>query len=242
LVPPSGALSSTAKARLRAIEEHTALGSGFHLAMRDMEIRGAGNLLGPQQHGFIEEIGFDLYCRLLDEAVSEARGTAPTLVQAPIQIDVDGDRFIPDDYITDNQQRFEMYKRLAELNAPEAVDDLALELTDRFGSPPEEARRLLDMARARVWARRCRVVQATARGNAWGVVFAPDALITRPQIEAWRHALGDRAAFASGPPFGVQLRPTVGQSADVTGLIRLLATLAGANDGPIAPAQTALPG
>lgn len=227
LVPPSGALSSTAKARLRAIEEHTALGSGFHLAMRDMEIRGAGNLLGPQQHGFIEEIGFDLYCRLLDEAVAEARGTSPTLVQAPVQIDVDGDRFLPDDYIVDNQQRFEMYKRLAELNSPEGVEDLTLELTDRFGSPPEEARRLLDMARARVWARRAQVAQATARGNAWSVVFKPEATITRTQIESWRQALGDRASFASGPPFAIQLRPAMGQSADLAGLIRVLTVLAG---------------
>lgn len=227
LVPPSGALSSTAKARLRAIEEHTALGSGFHLAMRDMEIRGAGNLLGPQQHGFIEEIGFDLYCRLLDEAVAEARGTAPSFVQAPVQIDVDGDRFLPDDYIADNQQRFEMYKRLAELNSPEGVDDLSLELTDRFGSPPEEARRLLDMARARVWARRAQVAQATARGNSWTVIFNPDAGVTRAQIESWRQALGDRASFVSGPPFAVQLRPAIGQSVDLAGLIRILGILAG---------------
>lgn len=227
LVPPSGGLSPTAKARLRAIEEHTALGSGFHLAMRDMEIRGAGNLLGPQQHGFIEEIGFDLYCRLLDEAVSEARGTVPTLVQAPVQIDVDGDRFIPDDYIADNQQRFEMYKRLAELNAPEGADDLALELTDRFGSPPDEARRLLEMARARVWARRAQVAQATARGSSWSVVFAPAAVITRTQVESWRQALGERATFVSGPPFAIRVRPPVGHSADLTGLIGILTALAG---------------
>ncbi len=233
LVPPSGGLSSTAKARLRAIEEHTALGSGFHLAMRDMEIRGAGNLLGSQQHGFIEEIGFDLYCRLLDEAVSEARNTAPTLVQRPVQIDVDGDRFLPDDYIVDNQQRFEMYKRLAELHAPEAVDDLALELTDRFGSPPEEARRLLDMSRARVWARRSQVAQATAKGNSWSVVFNQDAVVTRLQVESWRQALGERASFVSGPPFAVHLRPAIGQSADLGGLISILAALAGAKDAPM---------
>lgn len=236
LVPPSGGLSPTAKARLRAIEEHTALGSGFHLAMRDMEIRGAGNLLGSQQHGFIEEIGFDLYCRLLDEAVAEARNTAPTLVQAPVQIDVDGDRYLPDDYIVDNQQRFEMYKRLAELHAPEAVDDLTLELTDRFGSPPEQARRLLDMARARVWARRSQVAQATAKGNFWSIVFKPDAVITRSQIESWRSGLGERASFVSGPPFAIQARPGVGQSADLGGLIRILATLAGGEDGPTGPA------
>ncbi|HWO57772.1 MAG TPA: transcription-repair coupling factor [bacterium] len=227
LVPPSGALSATAKARLRAIEEHTALGSGFHLAMRDMEIRGAGNLLGAQQHGFIEEIGFDLYCRLLDEAVAEARGSAPMLAQAPVQIDVDGDRFIPDGYITDNQQRFEMYKRLAEMNSPAAVDDLALELTDRFGAPPAEVRRLLAMARVRVLARRARVAQASARGNLWAVTFVPEAPVTRAQIETWRLALGDRASFVSGPPFAITVRPPMGQSADLAGLVRIVGILAG---------------
>jgi transcription-repair coupling factor (superfamily II helicase) len=164
----------------------------------------------------------------------------PTLVQAPVQIDVDGDRFLPDDYIVDNQQRFEMYKRLAELNAPEGVDDLLLELTDRFGSPPEEARRLLDMARARVWSRRAQVAQATARGNAWNIVFRHEAVINRTQIESWRQDLGDRAAFVSGPPFAVQIRPSLGQSADLAGLIRILTVLAGTTDAP-SPSRASVP-
>ena len=225
LVPPSATLSSTAKARLRAIEEHTALGSGFHLAMRDLEIRGAGNLLGPQQHGFIEEIGFDLYCRLLDEAVAEARGTEPASA-APVQIEVDGDRFIPDDYVTDNQQRFEMYKRLAELADIAGVDDLALELTDRFGSPPVEVRRLLELARARVWARQAHVARAVARKGVWTIYVARDAVIDRRQIEQWRRVLGERVSFGSGPPFVITVRAPVGQSAGLAGLIAILEVIA----------------
>ncbi|MBD3298092.1 MAG: transcription-repair coupling factor, partial [candidate division Zixibacteria bacterium] len=127
LTPPFSTLSTVANSRLKAIEEHTALGSGFHLAMRDMEIRGAGNLLGRQQHGFIEEIGFDLYCRMLDEAVSEAKGTASALNERPVpQIEVEGEKFIPDDYVEDNQQRFEMYKRMAEVRDMDSVGDLQL--------------------------------------------------------------------------------------------------------------------
>ncbi|MBI3871672.1 MAG: transcription-repair coupling factor [candidate division Zixibacteria bacterium] len=236
LVPPAGGLSPTAKARLRAIEEHTALGSGFHLAMRDLEIRGAGNLLGPQQHGFIEEVGFDLYCRLLDEAVAQARGTDPVLPRPPVQIEAEGDRFIPDNYITDNQQRFEMYKRLAELSDPAGVDDLGLELTDRFGTPPDEVRRLLQLAKARVWARLGRVARAVARQNLWTVVFAPDAPVDRRRIEDWRASLGERAAFVSGPPFQIGVRAPLGQSADLAGLIAMLETVAGGRKG--APAAT----
>ncbi|MEW5701324.1 MAG: transcription-repair coupling factor [Candidatus Zixiibacteriota bacterium] len=239
LVPPLNALNSTAKARLRAIEEHTALGSGFHLAMRDLEIRGAGNLLGPQQHGFIEEVGFDLYCRLLNEAVAEARGVPPTTV-APVQIEVDGDRFIPDDYITDNQQRFEMYKRLAELAGVDGVDDLALELTDRFGSPPVEVRRLLDLARARIWARQAQVARALARKGIWTVYMSPEAAIDRRRIETWRRLLGERVSFTSGPPVAVTVRTAVGQSADLTGLLHILEALATGRPVPDNPPGVAL--
>ena len=230
LVPPSGALSSTARARLRAIEEHTALGSGFHLAMRDMEIRGAGNLLGPQQHGFIEEIGFELYCRLLDEAVAETKGTSPALAQTPVQMDVEGERFIPEDYIADNQQRFEMYKRLAELNGLEQVDDLLLELTDRFGSPPEQVTRLLDLARVRLWARRAQITRAAAKGSVWILWFAPEAVVNRQRIERWRTVLGDRSSFLPGPPFHVELRAPVGRSADLAGLVEFAKIIAESQD------------
>jgi transcription-repair coupling factor (superfamily II helicase) len=212
---------------LQAIEEHTALGSGFHLAMRDMEIRGAGNLLGPQQHGFIEEIGFDLYCRLLDEAIAEARGTiSESAPLTPVEIEVGGDRFLPDDYVLDNQQRFEMYKRLAELADPEAVDSLADEMADRFGPPPLEAGRLLDLARARVWARRGKVARAVASGNLWTTVFRVEAQIGRREIEEWRQAIAGTVTFIPGPPFMLRVRVEVGASADLSGLIELLKTIA----------------
>jgi transcription-repair coupling factor (superfamily II helicase) len=227
LIPPSASLSGVARARLRAIEEHTALGSGFHLAMRDMEIRGAGNMLGPQQHGFIEDVGFDLYCRLLEEAVAEVRGDAAgAATRAPVQVEVKGDRFLPDDYVPDNQQRFEMYKRLAELSDPEGVDDLHEEMTDRFGTPPPEALRLLSLGRARVWARRAQVARAVAERNLWTVVFAPPAPIGRRQIEQWRRVLGDQATFTSGPPFQITMRAPLGASADLEGLAGILEMIA----------------
>jgi transcription-repair coupling factor (superfamily II helicase) len=228
LTPPFSTLTTVANSRLKAIEEHTALGSGFHLAMRDLEIRGAGNLLGRQQHGFIEEVGFDLYCRLLDEAIAEVRGAEPAISPRPApQIEVEGDKFIPDDYIADNQQRFEMYKRMAEVRDVSLVDDLQVEMTDRFGAPPEQVRRLLDLARARIWAQRAGVARAVAKGSRWVALFEVDATIDRTCVSQWRNRLGSRAAFATGPPFRIELRPEVGGSADLPGLLTFLEALAG---------------
>lgn len=227
LTPPFSTLTTVANSRLKAIEEHTALGSGFHLAMRDLEIRGAGNMLGRQQHGFIEEVGFDLYCRLLDEAIAEARGKPASLSQRPApQIEVEGDKFIPEEYIVDNQQRFEMYKRMAEVHDAAGADDLQLEMTDRFGVPPAEVRRLLDLSRARTWAQRAGVARAIARGTQWIALFEAEAAINRDRIGRWRQELGSRASFATGPPFRIEVRPEVGGSADLDGLIRILAVLA----------------
>jgi transcription-repair coupling factor (superfamily II helicase) len=227
LTPPFSTLTTVANSRLKAIEEHTALGSGFHLAMRDLEIRGAGNLLGRQQHGFIEEVGFDLYCRLLDEAIAEVRGAEPAVSARPApQIEVEGDKFIPDDYIADNQQRFEMYKRMAEVRDVSLVDDLQVEMTDRFGAPPEQVRRLLDLARARIWAQRAGVARAVAKGSRWVALFEADAAIDRARVSQWRTRLGSRAAFATGPPFRIEVRPEVGGSADLAGLLTLLEALA----------------
>jgi transcription-repair coupling factor (superfamily II helicase) len=195
--------------------------------MRDLEIRGAGNLLGRQQHGFIEEVGFDLYCRLLDEAITEAHGKAPSVSpRPPPQIEVEGDKFIPEKYIVDNQQRFEMYKRMAEVHDVAGVDDLQLEMTDRFGVPPAEVCRLLDLSRARIWAQRAGVARAIARGTHWIGLFETDAAINRDRIGRWRQDLGSRASFASGPPFRIEVRPEVGATADLDGLIKFLEVLA----------------
>lgn len=226
LTPPFATLTTVANSRLKAIEEHTALGSGFHLAMRDLEIRGAGNILGRQQHGFIEEIGFDLYCRMLEEAVEQIRGeVAAPLQRTTAQIEAEGEKFIPDDYISDNQHRFEMYKRMAEARAPEEVDDLQLEMTDRFGSPPAQARLLLDLTRAKVLAEKADIARASARGPMWSVYFNPGAIIDRNRVARWREALGGRASFASGPPLRIDIRPEVGRSADLEGLIDILRRL-----------------
>ncbi len=113
LVPPMKQLTDTARKRLKAIEQHTELGSGFHLAMKDLEIRGAGNLLGPQQHGFIEEVGFDLYCRLLEEAVAELKGEKIER-DFEVKLELDCDAYVSEEYVEDSRQRVDIYRKISE--------------------------------------------------------------------------------------------------------------------------------
>ena len=152
LVPADGRVDEQAQRRLRVLQELTELGSGFKLALRDLEIRGAGNLLGAEQHGHIAAVGFDLYSKLLAEAVRELRGesTAPT-VEPVVSVNAEG--FLPDEYVPEVNQRLALYKRLAGAQSDAAVAELRTELLDRFGPMPIPAEQLLDTIRIRVAAR-----------------------------------------------------------------------------------------
>ncbi|MDA8347121.1 MAG: transcription-repair coupling factor [Thermaerobacter sp.] len=142
-------LSEVAEKRLEAIREFTEFGAGFKLAMRDLEIRGAGNILGPEQHGFIIAVGFDLYTQMLDEAVKELKGEAVPVRQLP-SVDLPVDAYVPSEYIADPKQKIEIYKRLA--TAVDAADaqDLLDEVEDRFGPPPPPLENLFRVARIRL--------------------------------------------------------------------------------------------
>ena len=149
LVPPGKALTEAAERRLRAIEECDELGAGFKIAMRDLEIRGAGNMLGPEQHGFILSVGFDLYCRLLEEAVAELKGRPVETEKVP-RLKAELDAYIPEDYVADDAERMSLYRKLAETRSPEAVNLIEEELTDRFGAPPAATKSLLELRRIRL--------------------------------------------------------------------------------------------
>ncbi len=139
-------LTETAEKRLAAIREFTELGSGFKIAMRDLEIRGAGNLLGPEQHGQIAAVGFELYCRLLDEAIREKKGEiTPELPEPVIEIPVDA--YIPPQYVADSKQKVEIYKKIANANSLETVELVNDEILDRFGDPPQAVLNLINIAR-----------------------------------------------------------------------------------------------
>jgi transcription-repair coupling factor (superfamily II helicase) len=151
IVKESTRLTPTAARRLRAIQEFSSTGAGFSLAMRDLEIRGAGNLLGTQQSGHIAAVGYELYCRLLENAVCGLKNLPPK-DPPPVRIDLPGDAWIPRDYIADLRSKIDFYRRISRTGAPSQVDDLETEIEDRFGPLPTAFHRLLDLARLRIIA------------------------------------------------------------------------------------------
>jgi transcription-repair coupling factor (superfamily II helicase) len=152
LYQPHRALSEQASARLEAIREFSHLGSGLQLAMRDLEIRGAGNLLGRQQHGFIATVGFDSYCQILQEAIAERRGEQLPRSDAPPVLDIKVSAYIPSDYVRGASQKIGFYQRLAAAGTLAEIEPVAEELRDRFGPPPLEVEALLELSRLRVIA------------------------------------------------------------------------------------------
>ncbi|SFX39981.1 transcription-repair coupling factor [Thermoactinomyces sp. DSM 45891] len=144
-------LSETAEKRLQAIKEFTELGSGFKIAMRDLSIRGAGNLLGAEQHGHIATVGFELYSQMLKEAVAEIQGKTP-VEEKEIQIEMSVDAYLPSDYIRDEKQKIELYKKIRAVTERVAVVELEEEMEDRFGDLPEPVQNLLKVAKIRAYA------------------------------------------------------------------------------------------
>jgi transcription-repair coupling factor (superfamily II helicase) len=147
--PPERALTEASHARLAAISQFTELGSGMQIALRDLEIRGAGNLLGAEQHGHIATVGFDLYVRLLAEAVEEAKGHKPE-PRPEVKVDLPVDAHLPESWIAKEGLRLEAYRRIAEAPTLEALQDARVELTDRFGTLPPQAESLLTVAALRI--------------------------------------------------------------------------------------------
>lgn len=157
-------LKEVAEKRLHAIREFTELGSGFKIAMRDLEIRGAGNLLGAEQHGHMEAVGYDLYCKMLNEAVKQVKGTQPE-ESYDTAIDLDVDAFIPPTYIRSEFQKLDIYKRIAGVENSEECEDILEELIDRFGEPPKSVQNLLEIARLKALARSVYVIDIAQRGD-----------------------------------------------------------------------------
>jgi transcription-repair coupling factor (superfamily II helicase) len=181
LVPADGRVDETAQRRLRVIEELTELGAGFKLAMRDMEIRGAGNLLGAEQHGHIAAVGFDLYTKLLEEAVREIRGQ-PAEPRIDPTIAVEAEALLPESYVPEDNQRLVLYRRLADVETEAEIADLRAELSDRFGPPPAPVETLLDVVGLRLLARAAGVEKLEAQGGRAVLTFAPSTPLTPERI------------------------------------------------------------
>ena len=168
-------LSEVAAKRLQAIRDFTELGAGFKIAMRDLEIRGAGNLLGPQQHGYIAGIGFAAYCDMLDQTIRRLKdGEAAGETRPDPILEIPRNAYIPDSYISNPKYKLELYRRFADLAWGEA-DNLMEEIIDRFGTPPEEVEELWHLAQVRALCRRLGIRRASARGSVLRLTFFPKA-------------------------------------------------------------------
>ncbi|MEV4397645.1 transcription-repair coupling factor [Nonomuraea sp. NPDC049607] len=184
LYPPEKPLTETAHERLATISQHTEMGAGMYVAMKDLEIRGAGNVLGAEQSGFIAGVGFDLYVRLMSEAVQEQKaklsGAEVQEEQQDVKVELPINAHIPHDYVTSERLRLEAYKRIAAIVAPIHIDEVREELTDRYGKPPVEVENLLEVARFRIRARAAGLTDVTLQGQ--NIKFGPARLRESQQV------------------------------------------------------------
>ncbi|MGH2374762.1 MAG: transcription-repair coupling factor [bacterium] len=191
LYPPSAPLTPEAEQRLRAMAEFVELGSGLGLAMRDLEIRGAGNILGPEQHGHVAAVGFDLYVRLLDEAIREARGEIVEEARDPA-LELGIDASLPSTFVPDEADRITYYRRLAAAQTVEEADALGRELQERFGPLPPSVRALVSTVRLRTVARGVGVASITREGGRFTVRLGSGGHLDEAMQRRLRAALGNR--------------------------------------------------
>ena len=183
LYPPERTLTETAHERLATVAQHTEIGAGMYVALKDLEIRGAGNLLGGEQSGHIAGVGFDLYVRMIGEAVSELKGEGPA-DRPEVRVELPVNAHIPHDYLPGERLRLEAYTRIAVIDSDGDVTAVRDELTDRYGEPPEPVLNLLEVARLRSRARRAGLTDVTLQGN--HVRFAPVELPESRQVRVQR--------------------------------------------------------
>ncbi len=187
-------LKEVAEKRLSAIREFTDLGSGIKIAMRDLEIRGAGNLLGAQQSGHMEDVGYDLYCKMLTEAVNEAKG----IEEEPdfeTSIDITIDAFIPEKYISNEKQRLEIYKKIAAVENENDREEILEELIDRFSEPPKSVQNLLTIAQLKALAHKLYFTEIKQNGDELKLIFYKEARIKAEKIPDVLDKLNGRLKF-----------------------------------------------
>ncbi len=194
LAPLESSLTDEAKKRLQAVQEMSYLGAGFRLALKDLEIRGAGDIFGAEQSGHIHEIGFDLYIEMLEKAVAELKGEEIPEEREPV-IELRASAFIPEEYIEDITLRLSFYRRIAGLKTERDIAEFSDELRDRFGGPPEEVGRLLDVMRLKIIARLLFVTKVEEAGTRVRVVFSSDTTVQPAAIFGLHESRKGRMRF-----------------------------------------------
>ena len=188
-------ISEVADKRLKAIKEFTEFGSGFKIAMRDLEIRGAGSVLGEMQHGHLDQVGYDTYCKILDQVVKEEKGIKVEEEQ-DVLIDINVSSFIPNSYIENEEQKLEVYQDIALCRTEEDIQKITQNIEDRFGKMPEEMTALLDIIRIKETSRKRGILKIMQKQN--NIVFYFDQKLFNLDIEGLINKYGDRIKFSTG--------------------------------------------
>lgn len=199
-------LSDIAEKRLQTIAQCTELGSGFKIALRDLELRGAGNILGPEQHGHILEVGFDFYCKLLEEAVNSEKGIKIER-ERPVEIDLQVDAFIPIDYIPDPAQRINIYRKFASSGDFLSLKNLRGELEDRYGDIPPPCLTLFELVELRQLAKRLGIEKINERDSQVEVEFSPQTQVPPDKFIELAKGLGEKVRFKQTENFKISISP-----------------------------------
>ena len=215
-------LKEVAEKRLGAIREFTELGSGFKIAMRDLEIRGAGNLLGEQQHGHMQAVGYDLYCKMLNEAVKKQKGTALPEEEFETMVDMELDAYIPDTYIRNESQKLDIYKRIAGIESAEECEDMQDELLDRFGDLPRPVQNLLKVADLKVKAHHVYVKELVERPDEIRLMLYERARLNPAALPEFLAGFGDRMKFTAGEKPALYYRRKKNSRGEETDALKLL--------------------
>ncbi|MEO7084771.1 MAG: transcription-repair coupling factor [Gemmatimonadaceae bacterium] len=215
-----------AERRLQVLEHHTELGAGYRIALKDLEMRGAGNLLGAEQSGFVHAVGFDLYLRMLEETVQRLMSgdAAPKLTPADVTIDIPN--FLPDDYIVSQEAKIDVYKRLARFDDPKLIEGLRTELRDRFGPVPAPAEAMLALAQLRITGGALGIEGILVRGDEARITFKVSAAPKVKGLSAAFHDVQFQAEVRRAVPLSLKLT-RLGGAPMLDGLVRALRGLVG---------------
>lgn len=199
-------LSDIAEKRLQTIAQCTELGSGFKIALRDLELRGAGNILGPEQHGYILEVGFDFYCKLLEEAVNSEKGIKIER-ERPVEIDLQADAYIPTDYIPDPAQRINIYRKFASCSDSQSLEKIREELEDRYGDIPLSCLTLFELVELRQLAKRLGIEKIGERDGEVEVEFSPQTQVPADKFIELAKGLREKIKFKQTEKFKISISP-----------------------------------
>lgn len=222
-------LTEIAEKRLQAIKEFAELGAGFKIAMRDLEIRGAGNLLGSQQHGHIVSVGFEMYCRLLEEAVQELKNGAPVDIPVDPVLEIQIDAYFSSDYIPEALHKMELYQKIAALRTDNELQELTDELIDRFGEPPLAAQNLLGVAKLKNMLRQIGVKAVLQKPAFFEITFTDQASLKVEQLLNLRNQWQGQFTILQGPPVTIRLKYKGSEQNKLALLLKFFAGLQGSS-------------